>query len=347
MISFIHRIKPGAFRLLLAFIVVVFHTVSFLTIGHLAVYIFFVLSGFWITNMYVEKYSKYNNPYVVYLKSRILRVYPLYITIFVFTLLVVYFMNSYNSKYDFSFINLLQNFMIISLALSDKVLLTPAWSLDIELQFYFIAPVLLFLAKQKFGELILIVLSILSLLYFFSPESISFIIKYILFFIVGFSLYYYKIVFLEKMSSICLFIAFISLLVNYTFPYLRINYLLNKDATLLHCNYQELLNGILLILFIPFISINVNKKVNDKLDQLMSSMSYSLYLVHWPILLLYAKVVKNINGLEKAFILVIYYAICILISFLISNTIDKYFERIRKGILLKRGYRLQNQNAIL
>ena len=55
-----NMISPGLFRLLLAFLVVIFHTTSFIPLGNYAVYVFFVLSGFWIFKMYNDKYKNYN-----------------------------------------------------------------------------------------------------------------------------------------------------------------------------------------------------------------------------------------------------------------------------------------------
>ena len=47
---------PGAFRFFLASLVVVQH-VSRLSLGHPAVLLFFMLSGYWVSRMYAERYS--------------------------------------------------------------------------------------------------------------------------------------------------------------------------------------------------------------------------------------------------------------------------------------------------
>ena len=46
---------PGLFRFILAFMVLIFHTISFFPLGHYAVYVFFMLSGYWIFKMFEEK----------------------------------------------------------------------------------------------------------------------------------------------------------------------------------------------------------------------------------------------------------------------------------------------------
>src|SRR5678815_5577437 len=55
-------LPAGAFRFLLATIVLANHS-SRIYLGSMAVFIFFVLSGFWITRMWREKYSRLKPAY--------------------------------------------------------------------------------------------------------------------------------------------------------------------------------------------------------------------------------------------------------------------------------------------
>jgi peptidoglycan/LPS O-acetylase OafA/YrhL len=72
--SFTNRIEsfcgPGAFRLLLALAVLVHHSVGFIACGAPAVYLFFVLSGYWVTLLWDRKYSGLAHPYLVFWSSR-------------------------------------------------------------------------------------------------------------------------------------------------------------------------------------------------------------------------------------------------------------------------------------
>ena len=59
-------IKPGLVRFVLATLVVLFHITKFIFIGHLAVFCFFVLSGYWVSLMYETKYSDTKQPILVF-----------------------------------------------------------------------------------------------------------------------------------------------------------------------------------------------------------------------------------------------------------------------------------------
>ena len=72
------QLAPGWFRLLLAFVVVLYHTRRIVFIGYWAVFVFFVLSGYWLHEMYRDKFSRAVRPITTFYASRILRVYPVF-----------------------------------------------------------------------------------------------------------------------------------------------------------------------------------------------------------------------------------------------------------------------------
>ena len=71
---------PGHFRVLLAALVVVSH-MSSVEIGRPAVFVFFMLSGYWVLRMYEQKYRPAAPVWVFYL-SRIMRVWLAFATAF-------------------------------------------------------------------------------------------------------------------------------------------------------------------------------------------------------------------------------------------------------------------------
>ena len=60
---------PGMFRLLLSLLVVLHHSLP-LRLGTWAVYVFFILSGFWICRMWRQRYAETQSPYLTFLVSR-------------------------------------------------------------------------------------------------------------------------------------------------------------------------------------------------------------------------------------------------------------------------------------
>jgi len=67
--------SPDLFRNVLAMTVFAHHLTRF-SIGNMAVYIFFVLSGYWIARMWVGRYAKSERPFSTFYLSRSLRLIP-------------------------------------------------------------------------------------------------------------------------------------------------------------------------------------------------------------------------------------------------------------------------------
>ena len=141
---------PGIFRFFLALAVFVTHTTR-IEFGASAVQIFFCLSGYWIYTMYIERYSATRQPYLTFLVSRMWRLLPSFWLITMLVLLFLYLNRSIGSYWNGSnpahFI--LSNLFIVGYDTLPKGLVGQAWSLDIEVQFYLIAPfIAVFLARR-------------------------------------------------------------------------------------------------------------------------------------------------------------------------------------------------------
>lgn len=80
----------GIFRLLLAISVLINHSSSILGTslvgGRIAVQSFFIISGFYMSLVLNEKYSKRKNAYTLFITNRILRLYPIYWFVMVITI---------------------------------------------------------------------------------------------------------------------------------------------------------------------------------------------------------------------------------------------------------------------
>ena len=133
--------RPGLFRLALATVVFVDHTTR-IALGGAAVDLFFVLSGFWITKMWAARYSKTQTPYVTYLASRTWRLVP----VVLLTSAMAWGAAAYghvipaNLDIPHQLISTVTLLGYRSLAFQPN---GPAWSLDIEMQFYILAPLLI------------------------------------------------------------------------------------------------------------------------------------------------------------------------------------------------------------
>lgn len=120
-------LPPGAFRLLLALAVVISHISKF-DIGRLAVLLFFFLSGYWVTRIWEEKFGPGST--LRFYAARYLRIAPLYLI--AAGVAAVGLGSAYGPE----------TFTLLGVASSDRDPLGISWSLDIELQFYLLLPLL-------------------------------------------------------------------------------------------------------------------------------------------------------------------------------------------------------------
>jgi peptidoglycan/LPS O-acetylase OafA/YrhL len=121
-------LPPGLFRLGLASAVVLSH-VSRFDIGRLAVLLFFFLSGYWVSLIWRKKFGPGST--LRFYAARYLRIAPLYLLAMAVAALL---RGTHVGP---------ENFTLLGLASSDRDSTGVAWSLDIELQFYLLVPLIM------------------------------------------------------------------------------------------------------------------------------------------------------------------------------------------------------------
>ncbi|MGM8363546.1 acyltransferase family protein [Flavobacterium sp. ARAG 55.4] len=343
MLKKIVNISPGTFRLILALTVVVFHAVSFISFGHAVVYMFFVLSGYWIFKMYSEKYLKFNDSYWVYLRSRFLRLYPVYWVILFFTLSCYIILPGVwevvleNSK-DSVISNFVSNFFVVGNGIKNKYwFILPAWSLAVELQFYIIAPILVWLQKSKktlFTFFIISSLVVVILVYFKAKVTgYDSVLLYLPYFLLGGLVYFWDLKVNYKWAKIALLLVVSLIVVSHFFTDFRM-ILLDKEERYIFLGYSvsEVFNCVLTVVILPFIIYNIRQPVKDfKKDSLLSSMSFVVYLLHWPLLQIYSLAVQTAaSGGIKIIYAFLYFTGCIGFSYLLSKYVDMELEDKRR-----------------
>jgi peptidoglycan/LPS O-acetylase OafA/YrhL len=121
-------VSPGVFRILFAGLVVLHHSTP-LRLGGWAVLVFFVLSGYWISKMWDEKYSNAPKPVLTFIVSRWWRLFPVMAICICLYFLWAGAMQGYSLDW------FLRQLPIIGSTWSGTPL-PPQWSLDVEMQFY-------------------------------------------------------------------------------------------------------------------------------------------------------------------------------------------------------------------
>ena len=141
------RVRPGIFRLALATVVVINHSTP-LRLGTWAVGLFFCLSGFWIAEMWGRKYSRLDRPYVEFIVSRWWRLAP--VLLVSTTLATICIRCRWMTGTTLPMHRAVWWATQLTIAASGSFgrVLPPAWSLDVEMQFYLVAPLLVVVASR-------------------------------------------------------------------------------------------------------------------------------------------------------------------------------------------------------
>lgn len=157
----------GSLRFFLALSVVFAHTGTFLGFslgdGRMAVQAFYMISGFYMSLVWTEKYSKLPNPIRTFYISRALRIYPLYFAVLAGVLLMgvvagarsptaFHFSEAFNvlgwMKAVWVYLTQItligmETPLFLEFKLHEYMLLPVAWTLGLELTFYLLVPLLL------------------------------------------------------------------------------------------------------------------------------------------------------------------------------------------------------------
>mgnify|MGYP000850382011 CR=1 FL=1 len=141
-------------------------------------------------------------------------------------------------------------------------------------------------------------------------------------------------------SNLCLIILTVFYGIHYIIPYLKQIFLMDKSFEILSFNYREIVNIIISILAIPYITINVRYESSGIKEKIYSSMSYVIYLLHYPFILIYSYYIGGLNTTKKIPYFMVYFLCCITFSYLISIYFDQYFE-LRRSKYIK-SFKLKN-----
>ena len=346
----IYLAEIDCLRAIAILLVVFFHyEISIFKSGYLGVDIFFVISGFLISKVLVET-KKEKNWLITFYNKRLRRILPaLYITIlFVLFFSFIEFTPIHLSRVSDSSMTAIfgfSNFFFWNEAGYfdfDKAFkpLLHTWSLSVELQLYLIWSLIYFFVisrlKNYYYHIIIIIIAlslILSIIY--SSRSSNF------FFFTGFRIYefafgalsYYLII--DKKNKIygdkSFLLGFVVIILSSIIIGENIDYNSLNSLT------------VVLATFLILLSFNnlsyVRKFFVNKYLIFVGKISYSLYLIHWPIWVFFN---YSLNFQHS-----IYYKIfLIFISFLLSYISYQYIEIIFRKRTKNLNFLLNDKNFI-
>ncbi|KHL26180.1 hypothetical protein PK98_06690 [Croceibacterium mercuriale] len=271
--------SPGAFRLFLALLVFGHHLSSF-GFGKFAVYVFFALSGFWLNTMWRDRYSHARTPYRTYLVSRVWRLAPVMIVTSIITIpLLVLIGIEREVVFSSDPLHLaVSTVFLLSYSYLTYVPVAPAWSLDIEMQFYLLAPLLAVALLRPALRLPLIAgAAILALVATWSL-SVPTLAHYAIFFLAGMTVSATR---WQPGSTLAYgsAAAVVGTLVLVTVTPLAGILWGGANPSPLYA-WNPLFNVVMAFVCLPYAMWTVYQK-SDRADRMLADLSYVIYLLHW------------------------------------------------------------------
>lgn len=269
-------VKPGFFRLLLALIVVIDHF-SGIMLGRSAVFLFFVLSGFWIQTMWRERYRLCHQPYLTFIVSRYWRLAPM---MFVATAMAIAVQIALlgmplAALWSDGLVHTAgSHLFLVGYSHLKSQLVVPAWSLDVEMQFYLIAPLLIAILA-RFGIAAFVALGIALVAYDTYYDTAAAFAE-LGWFAAGMVAAAYGRRPPRRLAMGSAFAA-----IGLVLVVAAVNLPLLTDGDLNLANRQ--LNQVVALLGIP-LALHTCFAADDSADREWGNVSYVVYLVHWPLL---------------------------------------------------------------
>lgn len=268
---------PGFFRLVLALIVFVSHGTR-IAIGSSAVYLFFGLSGYWIYQMYLHKYSKTRSPYLTYMVSRLWRLLPVFLLINTAAILVetFYLRKSFLSGGAFARLHFIfSNIFLLGYDSLPNKPLVPAWSLDLEMQFYIVAPLLIWWVRKRPRALLFVSAILTAITFYFALPLMT---LGIFFFAAGLATAASPWKPSKSIAVSSLALTLLAIVACVASPWKGVLLTGSHPGPL--DVYNGLANLLLALIALPLALFTTQQK-GDSHDSIYGELSYIVYLLHW------------------------------------------------------------------
>lgn len=316
--------SPGAFRLMLAMLVFVHHFSSF-GIGTAAVLVFFVLSGFWLQRMWAQKYNRTKRPYLTYLVSRLWRLAPVMLLCTLAMLALDYGLGINLDKLESQnpWPVVLTSIFLVGYSWLDYMPVGPAWSLDIEMRFYLLAPLLSAVTAMRGRVVLALFCAALSLASFWLTER-TLLANYIVFFLIGINASISDWKPSKRMAQASAALVVLSLAAVFFSPWRSL--LIGGANPGPHFIYNPIFSAWLAILAAPLAIYTVHRP-SEPTDRMMADLSYIIYLFHW----LGVEVFQRVKGtfIERLEVAAICFAVIPAVSWLVWRYFDRPINRAR------------------
>jgi peptidoglycan/LPS O-acetylase OafA/YrhL len=336
--------SPGLFRLFLACIVFAQHSTRLL-IGAAAVFLFFGLSGYWIAAIWDKDYAATKAPAFTFYVSRAWRILPAFWVANLCAIAIAARRGELPDAYrTFAFTPHLVTMISGNLGLlgysllpHSQRLLDTAWSLDVEMEFYLLIPLLMLLPRPAWRVRSLLLAGFFGLcaILLYGEPVYRNLGYYIIFFGIGLFFFYSKKVPSQSLALIGLALSLLCLCVCCAAPQLRGLVLASKHAVGESVRWSYAANCALAFLMMPFAFRTVHQP-SPAPDRALGDMSYLVYLFHVPALALLGDSYYSLSLRQRFPELALVWIGVFTFSFAFWAIVHRPLDRQRKHFISRR-----------
>lgn len=272
--------EPGAFRLWLA-MVVVLHHITRLEFGQAPVRVFFALSGYWVYRVWSARYQLCTAPWATFIVSRWWRIAPVMVVAVTVCIGLIAALDQpmLGGIVAAAPQQVFSSLFVLGYAMMTDRPLGPAWSLDVEMQFYLVAPLLVALVNR----LSPVVAFFLAFMVYTAGIAIfpdMVLSSFLAWFVLGMVAARQEWTVSTRLATGFQGLAIVLVIAAIVSPWQHL--LLDQS------DWWANFNFILAALCLPQALVSVQSKGGPR-DTYWSEQSYVVYLLHWPgIILLFA-----------------------------------------------------------
>ena len=346
---------PGLFRIALAYIVFVNHSVP-IHLGSMAVYLFFMLSGYWVFQMWGREYAPTETPYRNFIVSRFWRLMPIYYAALAIFFLIDWIFPSGRIPYRPDGLWAAIHYYVSQLLILGYAPLPyaaktmpPVWSLDVELQFYLVAPLLiLLLTRYRAGSAPRLALALFAIagfaafIVFFGNihAQSAFLPMYLIFFLIGASSARYAWKPDPRLAVGGLALAGLLVAGCIMLPAVR-PLLIEGSFSSRLSDFNPDANIVLALLIGPYAMSTVLRSPakgtwGARLDRDLSNVTYEIYLLHPAALLIVAHFVGHLSKYRQMPVIVLAWLGLFPVCWLLYRLIDQPIDRRRSAWVRSR-----------
>jgi peptidoglycan/LPS O-acetylase OafA/YrhL len=335
--------SPGLFRLVLACVVFAQHSTRLL-MGAAAVFLFFGLSGYWIVTIWEKDYAATRSPAFTFYVSRAWRLLPAFWVANLLAILVAALRGTLPDEYRtvafaphiFAIIG--SNLALLGYALlpHSQRLLDPAWSLDVEAEFYLVLPLLMFLRPAWRARALFLAGFIGLCVILLDGEPVYRNLGYYVFFFgVGLYFHHSQKVPSQSLALGGLGVSLLCLCLCCAVPGLRGLVLASTHAAGRAVRWSYAANCVFAFLMMPFAFRTVHQP-SPKHDRVLGDLSYLVYLFHVPVLAPLGESYFNLSLRQRLPWLALVWISVFAVSFAFWALVHRPLERQRKRFIAGR-----------